>query len=236
MGSRSQSLQESRLNRLTNQITLYQALGGPAARGDRRVNALPKACAGPELDELDDDALIQAIGRRDQQAFALLMKRHAAFAMTLAQRVTGNADDADELVQEAFLRVWIAAPGWRKRNNARVSSWLYRIVLNLCFDRKRKAGFVPIDEIEEPVDTGPSGFENLSAQEARNLVTAALLVLPERQRVAVSLCCLGGVAGREAAEMLNLSLPALESLLARGRRAIRDHLLRRGLNKLGDLM
>lgn len=156
--------------------------------------------------------------------------------MTLAIRMTGNAPDAEEVAQEAFLRVWSAAARWDSSGGARFSTWLYRVVMNLCLDRKRRAPMLAMDDVEEPADPGPTGLEHCSDGQARTLVAEALASLPERQRAAVSLCYFGEVSCQDAADSLDISLSALESLLVRGRRALRDFFARRGLKRIGDVL
>lgn len=184
---------------------------------------------------MDDESLLLAIGRGDHQSFAALMQRHGAFAMTLAMRMTGNAQDAEEVAQEAFLRVWSAAERWQP-GGARFTTWLYRVVMNLCLDRKRRAPMLPMDDVAEPTDPAPGGLDMCAGDQARSLVQDALASLPDRQRAAVSLCYYGDVSCQEAADTLEVSLSALESLLVRGRRGLRDFFARRGLEKMGDVL
>lgn len=156
--------------------------------------------------------------------------------MTLAMRMSGNATDAEEVAQEAFLRVWSAAPRWNANGGARFSTWLYRVVMNLCLDRKRRAPMLALDDVAEPADLGPNGLDRYSGGQASALVAEAMASLPDRQRAAVSLCYFGEVSCQDAADSLEVSLSALESLLVRGRRAMRDHFARRRLMKVGDVL
>lgn len=169
-------------------------------------------------------------------AFAALMERHGARALALALRMTGTAQDAEDVAQEAFLRVWAAAMRWNPDGGARFTTWLYRVVVNLCLDRKRRAPMQDLDSVPEPADSSISSFERYGRGQASALVAEALATLPERQRAAVSLCYFGEVSCQEAADCLEISLSALESLLVRGRRSLRDHFARRGLRKMGDVL
>jgi RNA polymerase sigma factor, sigma-70 family len=164
------------------------------------------------------------------------MERHGPLAMALALRMTGTHQDAEEVAQEAFLRVWSAAARWNPEGGARFTTWLYRVVMNLCLDRRRRAPMLAIDEVAEPADPGPGGLEAYGRHQAHGLVAEALAALPERQRAAVSLCYFGEISCQDAADCLEISLSALESLLVRGRRALRDHFARRGLDKMGDVL
>ena len=183
-----------------------------------------------------DRALLARIGQGDHRAFQTLMRTHMAYVARLAYRIVGNRDDADEVVQEAFLRVWTVAPRWRHDLDARFTTWLYRVVVNLCLDRRRRVTPLPLEEAGDPVDPAPDSLDQVSAGETARLVARALEELPARQRAAITLCYYGGVNGPQAAEILEISVSALESLLVRGRRALR---LRLGdleeLDGLGDV-
>jgi RNA polymerase sigma-70 factor, ECF subfamily len=185
---------------------------------------------------MDDESLLLAIGNGDHGAFRTLMERHGAIALAVAVRVTGSQRDAEEIVQDSFLKVWTAAARWDPQGGAKFSTWLYRVVMNSCLDRKRRAPMLPMDDVAEPEDTRPGGLEHYTGSQARALVAEALESLPERQRAAVSLCYFGEVGGQEAADSLDISLSALESLLVRGRRALRDFFARRGLETMGDVL
>ncbi len=164
------------------------------------------------------------------------MERHGTLALALAVRMTGSQPDAEEIVQDSFLKVWNLAARWDPQGGAKFSTWLYRVVMNACLDRKRRAPMVGMDEVPEPEDDALSGLEQYTGAQARTLVAEALHSLPERQRAALTLCYFGEVSGQEAADSLEITLSALESLLVRGRRALRDFFARRGLNRMGDLL
>lgn len=185
---------------------------------------------------MTDHELLQAVARGDRLAFTRLMERHMSFALALAMRMTGNKPDAQEVAQEAFLRVWTAAAQWRPDGGARFTTWLYRVVVNLCLDRRRKPASLPLDDLPDPVDPSPSSTQRLAEDQAKALVAEALATLPDRQRAAMSLCYLGEVSCQEAADILEMSHSALESLLVRGRRAMRAYLERRGFSRMGDVL
>lgn len=190
----------------------------------------------------DDEAIISdrdlliAAGTGDRWAFAQLMERHTPFALALGIRLLGNADDAEDVAQEAFLRVWRKAPDWDGDGDARFTTWLYRVVINLCTDRKRRKQTLPMDDVEEPPDPGPNGLDQLASTQMRAVVAEALADLPDRQRAAIALCHLGEVSNFEAAQTLGVTVSALESLLVRGRRGLRNYLSRRGFAASGDLL
>jgi len=195
-------------------------------RSDGTAGIRPGAAGSPwavEAEE-DDGRLLEAIAQGDHRAFRLLMERHLPRALRVAQRITRNADDADEIAQEAFLKVWTGASRWRPDGQAQFKTWLYRVVVNQCIDRKRRVAPLPLEAAGDPQADEPSSFDQVSAQETARLVSQALDDLPDRQKAAISLCHFGEFSSAEAAKVLDVSVSAIESLLVRGRRALRDRL------------
>jgi len=168
-----------------------------------------------------DEALMQRVARGDQAALRRLMDVHMGRSIRLAERVTGSALEADEIAQEAFMRVWRHA-GRFDAGRARFSTWLYRIVVNLALDRKRRHQHLPIELAEHVPDPALLAEDALLARERRRLADAALASLPERQRAAIALVYLEGLSGREGAAILEVSEKSFESLLSRGRAACRQ--------------
>lgn len=134
-------------------------------------------------------------------------------------RVLGNRTEAEDVVQEAMVRLWRIAPDWRI-GEAKVTTWLYRVVANLCTDRLRKRVTVPLDDIDEPTDGGASALEIMLQKAREDALGMALLSLPDRQRQAVVLRHIDGLANPEIAEILQVGVEAVESLTARGKRAL----------------
>ena len=184
---------------------------------------------------MDDDLLLR-IAKGDQRAFRQLMQRHGKPMLALAQRVTGSSEDADEIVQESFLKVWRTAQRWEVGGAAAFSTWFYRVVLNACLDRRRRAPTAPLEDFDEPVDPSPDGSDLTLVRQRRGVIVEALDELPSRQREAVWLCYFAEISGPEAAKMLGLSLSALEALLVRGRRGLKKSLAKRGIDSIGDIL
>jgi RNA polymerase sigma-70 factor (ECF subfamily) len=178
-----------------------------------------------------DGELVARIARGDQGAARELIDRHLPKMLSLARRLLGNQTDAEDVTQDVFLKVWINAPSWRP-GGAKFETWMHRVAMNLCYDRLRKRRPVALDEIEEPVDEGPAPGTALTEADISDAVDQALSRLPERQRAAVVLCHYQGLTNIEAAKALEVSVEALESLLARGRRTLRTALK----TKLSDLL
>jgi len=178
-------------------------------------------------DGLSDEALMAAIGRGDQRAFARLVERHARRATALAGRITLNRSDAEEVVQEAFLRVWTKAPNWRPQEgagDALFATWFHRVVVNLGIDRRRRPVAEDLEKAPEIADDAPSAADALGSKQTSARVTAAVAALPERQRAALALCHFEGMSNVDAAKILGLSVGAVESLLVRARRALKASL------------
>ena len=176
----------------------------------------------------DDDAtLMQKIACGDNRAFEKLVQRHLPRSVRMAARITGSAAEAEDAVQEAFIRVWKHAAEWESPSTAgaQFSTWFYRIVLNLCIDHKRKRVFTPLEEISEPDDGRDNAEAGLERFELSERVRSAIDTLPDRQRAAFVLCFYEELSNKEAALALGVSVKALESLLVRARKALHDKLL-----------
>ena len=167
----------------------------------------------------DFDLVVRA-GQGDQSAVQVLVARKLPRVMALAGRMLGDAAEAEDVAQETFLRAWKHAPSW-SAGPARFDTWLHRVALNLCYDRLRRRREQPTAEPPEQVDTGPAPDRGLLAADVSRRVQAALQALPERQREAVVLCHFQDLGNIAAAQVMEISVEALESLLGRGRRALR---------------
>jgi RNA polymerase sigma-70 factor, ECF subfamily len=173
------------------------------------------------MEEPSDEALMEAVSARQQQAFRILIGRHMRRAVRVAQRVVRDAAEADDIGQDAFLRVWSHAASFDP-DVARFTTWLYRIVLNLAFDRARRRPLLPIDEASDVRASDPEPVEHLIADEERRALEQAMASLSERQRGAIALFHMEGLSGEESARAMNLSAKAFESLLARARTTLRE--------------
>ena len=160
------------------------------------------------------------VKNRDREAFAVLVDRHLDGIHAFNFRLTRNADDAADLAQETFLRVWTKATTW-KPGRVKFGTWLHRIAHNLCIDlhrRKRPTDDVDVDTLD---GAGPTPEQAPANERLHTALDEALGSLPERQRTALLLCHRQNMSNREAAEVLEVSVDALESLLARARRTLR---------------
>jgi RNA polymerase sigma-70 factor (ECF subfamily) len=174
------------------------------------------------VDDSDDD-LMQRVARGDQDACRVLVDRHLGRIVTFATRTLGDAAEAEDVAQDTFLRLWSHAADWRP-DAARLSTWLHRVALNLCRDRLRRRPHVPLDDAPEPVDPRPEMSNVLHRRDVAQRVRDEVLRLTEPQRVALTLCHFQGIRNYEAADIMGITVEALESLLARARRTLRERL------------
>ncbi len=169
----------------------------------------------------NDDALLVLFATGDPDAARELTRRLLPRAFAVARRVLGNHAEAEEVAQEAMLRLWRMAPDWQP-GNARITTWLYRVVINLCLDAKRrqKGGTTGLDQVAEPVDPGQGAAEQIQERSRRDALQDALMQLPERQRQAVVLRHMEELSNPEISGIMKISTEAVESLTARGKRTL----------------
>lgn len=159
----------------------------------------------------------------DAAAVRALVNRYSPGVLALATRMLGDSAEAEDVTQETFIRAWKALPSWEPR--AKFSTWLHRVALNLCYDRLRKHREVLPEELPDRADPSLGPQDTLDQTQRVKAVEAAIARLPERQSAALTLCALQGHSQSEAAEIMEVSVEALESLLARARRTLRAELL-----------
>lgn len=177
--------------------------------------------AGHEAGTAEGDArLLAKFAAGDHAAARALTDQLLPRAMRQAWRMLGDQIEAEDVAQEAMLRLWRQASDWRS-GEARISTWLYRVVHNLCIDRIRKRRpQVPVEDAPEPVDPDPGVLERMVHGERSQAVASAIGELPRRQRQALILRHFDGLSNPEIGETLDCSVEAVESLLARARRQL----------------
>jgi RNA polymerase sigma factor (sigma-70 family) len=171
-----------------------------------------------------DEDLVRRVGQAEPAAIQAMVARKLPRMLALAQRMLGDAAEAEDVAQEAMLRAWRQAPSW-KPGKAKFDTWLHRVALNLCYDRLRRRREIPTASPPDSADPGPAPDRGLLAADTGSRVHAALSGLPERQREAIVLCHYQELSNIEAAALMDVSVEALESLLSRARRALRSALV-----------
>jgi RNA polymerase sigma-70 factor (ECF subfamily) len=176
------------------------------------------------MERSSDEELMGAVASGDGAAFRALARRVVPSSLRLARTLLrGGAEaDAEDIVQEAMLRVWVNAPRWRPDRPFR--AWLYRILVNLCANQRRRARPVPLTEADEPADPGGGALADIEARETGRLVAEAIAALPERQASAVVLTYQESLNNAEVAAILETTVSGVEALLVRARRNIRARL------------
>lgn len=173
-----------------------------------------------------DESLMLLIKQGNHQAFAILVRRHTDRFYAGAFRMCGNRSEAEDMIQDAFLKIWNKPDLWKEDKGARFTTWFYRILLNQNTDRLRKTKKSTSDEtvlsfIADSRET-PEG-QALQNDEERQ-IEAALAALPERQKTALNLCFYEGLSNADAADAMGVKVKALESLLMRAKAGVRDYL------------
>ncbi|MFQ5622401.1 MAG: RNA polymerase sigma factor [Paracoccaceae bacterium] len=166
-----------------------------------------------------DAGLLRRFADGDQSAARTLVARHLHGVHATASRMLRDRTEAEDVAQEAMLRLWRIAPEWQD-GRARVSTWLHRVTVNLCIDRLRRRRRIDPGEVPDRADDAPGAEARLQGKSRRAALQAALARLPERQRLAIMLRHFEELPNGEIADILGISVEAVESLLARGRRAL----------------
>ena len=175
------------------------------------------------MTEDSDEALMRGIAAGEERALRALAARHLERMRRLARKTLGSEAEADDVAQEALIRVWTHAASWRPER-ARLSTWLYTIVWRLCVDRLRALRTVPLEHAMQAEDPKPSALETLTRAGDLDRLAAAMRALQPRQRAALTLFYYEEMNGPDAAQVLGLSLRAFWSLLHRARQSVQQHM------------
>ena len=175
-----------------------------------------------------DRALMTRVAAGDPEAFTQLVTLHTPMVHAIACRMLGDAAEAEDVVQETFVKLWVNARGWTPTGGG-LGGWLRRISTNACLDRVRRGRFVSDGALPERADEAPAADMVIDAERRRAAVAASIQALPDRQRAAIVLTYYEGVSNAEAASILGVGVKALESLLVRARQALTCSLTGKGL-------
>jgi RNA polymerase sigma-70 factor (ECF subfamily) len=174
-------------------------------------------------DKLNDTELMARLAKGDMSALGDIVRKHQDKVLSLSYRVLGDWHRAEDVAQETFLRIYRAAEKYKPK--ARFTTWLYRIVINLCFDeqRKRAKAVAPLEDAD-PAVLAESDCNIAERKEVVKSVKTAVNELPERQRLAVILHRYDGLSHTEIAEVTGWTTSAVESLLVRAYANLREKL------------
>ncbi|HVY99755.1 MAG TPA: sigma-70 family RNA polymerase sigma factor [Dongiaceae bacterium] len=189
------------------------------------MNDVQPPAEGGEVSGVEDEALTERVRQGDVDAYRALVERNIDRAYGLALRILGNAADADDVTQDAFVKAWIHRGNWQA-GRAKFSTWLYRVIVNRCIDLKRAPKGVWIEDVPEPTDQSEEAGDALHKREVFGRLDEALNRLPNQQRIVLILSYHEDLGNAEIAELLGTTVSAVESLLKRGRKRLRE-LMRR---------
>lgn len=186
-----------------------------------------RSCAHPRPAydvDVDDDALLERMKLHDDAgAYRLLVERHVNNAYALALRLLRNGAAAEDATQDALIKAWTHRHKWEP-GRAQFSTWLYRVVVNRCTDLLRRPAIAGLDDIPEPTDGCPDAATALHRRQVFGQLERAMADLPEQQRTALTLSYFDHLANAEVADIMGTTVTAVESLLKRGRRRLREML------------
>ena len=193
-------------------------------------SALLSLVAGADIHERaasteEDARLLSRVCEGNESAFATLVRRHSERFYRVAYRFTGNRAEAEDAVQDAFMKLWEKPTLWRADRKASFTTWFYRVVINLCLDRARKKRPSPLADDRGIVDERATQEEELMRNEQQKRLENAIQALPERQRVALNLCFYEELSNQEAADIMEIKLKALQSLLMRAKITLKSQLM-----------
>src|SRR4030095_14529613 len=171
-----------------------------------------------------DHELLALVQEGSGQAFSILVERHTERFYRLAYRFLQNKAAAEDVVQDAFLKLWENPTIWQPDRNSKFTPWFYRVVVNLCLDLRKKKGAVALDNTMELTDDRESAVETLVRSEKQRVLEKEIAALPERQRAALNLCFDEGLSNQEAAEIMGLNLKALQSLIMRAKTTLKERM------------
>lgn len=174
-----------------------------------------------KLLHLDDESLISQIQEGNQVAFATLVNRHSNRFYRIAYRLVSSKDDAEDIVQDAFLKLWNRPNLWDPSKGTKFTTWFYRVVINLCLDHRKKKKLVNLSEGIELADEKPGADVLLDVHQKQALLERLICELPERQQLAINLCFYEGLSNNEAAQIIGVRVKALQSLIMRAKTTLK---------------
>jgi RNA polymerase sigma-70 factor (ECF subfamily) len=172
----------------------------------------------------DDHELLALIQDGSSQAFALLVERHTERFYRLAYRYVQSKEAAEDMVQDAFLKLWEDPHRWQADKNTKFTTWFYRVVVNLCLDWQKKKQPLELNEDMPIIDERESADEAMQRKQQQIALEGAISALPERQRTAINLCYDEGLSNQDAADVMAINLKALQSLVMRAKTTLKERL------------
>jgi len=174
--------------------------------------------------EKDDHELLALVQGGSHPAFAELVQRHTERFYRLAFRYLQNKEAAEDVVQDAFLKLWEDPRKWQADKNAKFTTWFYRVVVNLCLDWQKRKRPLALNEETPLIDERESADQAMVRRESERALEQEIAALPERQRTAINLCFGAGLSNQDAADSMGVNLKALQSLVMRAKTTLKERL------------
>ena len=170
----------------------------------------------------DDETLISMIQAGNQEAFAEIVHRHSHRFYRIAYRILFLKDDAEDVVQDSFLKLWEKRLLWNPDKDTKFTTWFYRIVINLSLDYNRKKKPLHVSEHIQYADDKPLPEKQVDEKQKQEILDRIIRELPVRQQTALNLCFYEGISNKEAADIMGLKLKALQSLIMRAKMTLKE--------------
>ena len=174
--------------------------------------------------EKDDHELLALTQDGNGQAFAVLVERHTERFYRLAFRYLQNKEAAEDMVQDAFLKLWEDPRKWQADKNTKFTTWFYRVVVNLCLDWQKRKRPLALNEEMPLIDNRESADQTMIHRQEQRVLEKEIAALPERQRTALNLCFDEGLSNQDAADAMGVNLKALQSLIMRAKTTLKERM------------
>ena len=171
-----------------------------------------------------DGELLALVKEGSHQAFTVLVQRHSGRFYRLAYRYVQDKSTAEDIVQDAFLKLWENPARWQAERETKFTTWFYRVIVNLCLDWSKKKRPMDLDPEMPVIDERDTADEVMIRNEAQRMMETEIAALPERQRTALNLCFDQGLSNQEAADVMGVNLKALQSLIMRAKTTLRERM------------
>ena len=171
----------------------------------------------------DEELMALIVDQKDQRAFAELTTRYRRKLFATCYRMLGNPEEAEDAVQESFLKLWNYAASW-DRKKAKLSTWLYTVTTNTCRDILRKRRAILVEHDDNRISDDDEGPDVVEAKQRGRIIKKAIQELPDRQRQALVLSYYQGMSHKEIGDIMDSTPKSIEGLVARARNDLKERL------------
>lgn len=172
----------------------------------------------------EDNELLALVQDGSHPAFAALVEHHTERFYRLAFRYLQNREAAEDVVQDAFLKIWEDPARWQPDKNSKFTTWFYRVVVNQCLDWQKRKRPLELNDDMPLIDERETADQAMLRREEQRVLEQAIAALPERQRSAINLCFDAGLSNQEAADAMGVNLKALQSLIMRAKAKLKERM------------